>query len=162
MTLPKIYRVFLSVFLLVGATAHAQHSLRDSSFVQTDTLFDKSGKPDCFYTRTFSYSSEKPTEITVAFTFTTEINQAISYRQEILNGNLEWIEKGGLYKREGIVEVVTANLSAHSSITWKYRYKVKNKPANKIITFDKSALLVMNGAIEVKKIILITPEFLLK
>ena len=147
-----------SVFFFVCSTliynvVLAQHSVRDTIFVQTDTAFNVLGIPNYYYTRIFEYRSEKPNETVVTFTFSTKKNQAVTYRQETLNGRLEWIDKEGLYKKEGVVEAVTAYLPVNSEITWKYRY-ISTKPANKIINFDKSALLIMDEHLDVKKIIL--------
>ena len=162
MTLFKKIKIFLFFLLLSYTAVYAQQSSLDTIFVQTDTVYNVIGIPNYYYIRTFEYNSEKPNEIIVTFVFTTKRNQAITYRQETLNGQLEWIEKEGLYKKEGIMEAVTANLPAHSSITWKYRYIVKTKPVDKIITFDKSAILVMDEKFDVTKIVLDEKKLFLK
>ena len=162
MTQCKKFIVFLLFILLSNTVVYAQKNLYDTLLVQTDTAFNSLGIPYHYYSRTFEYNSEKPNEIIVTFVFTTLKKQAITYRQETLNGRLEWMDKEGLYKKEGIVEAVTTNLAAHTSVTWKYRYIVNTKPADKIITFDKAALLIMDERFEVKKIILEARKMFLK
>jgi hypothetical protein len=156
------FKIFLFFLLLIHADVDAQQNLYDTIFVQTDTLFNSLGIAWGNYVRTFEYNSEKPAEIMITFVFTTQKNQAITYRQETLYGELEWIDKEGLYKKEGIVEAVTAKLPAHNSVRWKYRYIIKNKPADKIITFDKSAVLMMDDQMNVKKTVWDERKFLLK
>ena len=158
----KKIKIFLFFLLLTHTAIYAQQSKRDTLLVQTDTLFNSLRIPYCHYIRTIEYSSEKPSEIVVTFVFTTKKSQAVTYRQETLYGKLEWIDKEGLYKKEGIVEAVTAYLPAHSSVTWKYHYILKNKPADKTITFDKSAILIMDDNFEVKKTVWEQRKFLLK
>ena len=162
MTPFKHFILFLC-FIFVGNTAvSAQSKLSDTLFVQTDTAFNTLGIPYHYYTQIFEYNHEKSNEIMVTFVFTTKKNQAISYRQEVLNSRLEWISKEGLHKKEGIVEAVTANLAAHSSVTWKYRYIINAIPANKVIAFEKSALLIMDDDLDVKKIVWEEKKFILK
>jgi len=162
MTLFRRIRILL-FFLLLGHTAiHAQQKSGDTIFFQTDTFFNCLGIPYCYYVQSFEYHNEKNAEIVVTFTFTTKKNQAITYRQETLNGRLEWLEKEGVYKKEGIVEAVTTYLPAHNTVTWKYRYIVNTKPADEIITFDKSALLMMDDNLKVEKIVWGQRKLLLK
>ena len=162
MILFKKHRLFF-VFLLLNYTAgYTQQHSRDTIFVQTDTVFNVLRIPTYYYTRIFEYDSEKPAEILITFVFTTQRDMAITYRQETLTGRLEWIEKEGLYKKEGIVEAVTAYLPARNSVTWKYCYILKTKPSDNMITFDKSALLIMDDNFEVKKVIWEQRQFLIK
>jgi len=162
MILSNKFRLFLLFLLLSYTVGYAQQNSRDTIFVQTDTAFNVLGIPNYYYTRIFEYDSEKPAEILITFVFTTQKNQAITYRQETLNGRLEWLEKEGVYKKEGIVEAVTTYLPAHNTVTWKYRYIVNTKPADEIITFDKSALLMMDDNLKVEKIVWGQRKLLLK
>jgi len=149
----KKIKILLFFLFICNTTNYAQNNVCDTILIQTDTSFNVLGIPHYYYVRTFEYNREKPTEMVVTFVFTTQKNQAITYRQETLNGQLTWINKEGLYRKENIIEAITTNLPPHSSVIWKYRYTIKAKPANKIITFDRSAILLMNDNLEVKKIV---------
>lgn len=77
---------------------------------------------------------------------------AITYRQEVANSTLLWIEKeGGIDERDGYVEFITTKLAPNEAIVWSYSIVNNNQKIDGTITIEKSALLIMNEQFQVRK-----------
>jgi len=120
-------------------------------FGQSNRLTNEKGQLLWQYNQNVTIEKELPNTILVTFTFINGINQtAISLRQEFFNSQIEWLVTAGIpVEKEERVEFLTANLAPGQSVVWKYA--LKTKPINDILTLERSALLIMNEDFEVRK-----------
>ena len=122
-------------------------------FSQSSGYTDSLGVFQWQYHRSL-YKNAKDTNSAIAtIVFINGANHtAISYRQEVANSSLKWIEQdGGESDREGYVESITVKLAPNEAIVWRYTIKNSTKQRSGSIIVEKSALLIMNDQFQVKK-----------
>jgi len=121
------------------------------AFGQSNRLTNENGQLLWQYNQFVYLDEENPNTMKVSFVFINGINQtAISLRQELFNSTLAWVDTAGTQvRKEDRVQFLTANLSPHQSIVWKYN--LKNSKVNKELLLEKSAVLIMNEEFEVRK-----------
>lgn len=121
---------------------------------QSECRIDESGVMLYQYNRSCVRDSVNSGTLWLDFSFVNgPYQQAISYRQERMNGKLRWLntDKGHL-KKESIVDAVTVNLAPHDSISWHAVFE--NVPCDKTGTLvEAGALLLMRDDLKVEKII---------
>ena len=140
----QINPIFICLlFLFITVSLHAQ----------SGRFVDSAGNFKWQYHRSVSKDAQYPNSLIVTVVFINGDEQtAISYRQEIFQSKIEWIEKeNGSVDKEGKVEFITANLAPYDSFVWKFR--VRNIPINKdgSIDLEKAAFLIMNERFQVRK-----------
>lgn len=78
--------------------------------------------------------------------------RAITYRQEVADSKLTWIEKdGSVTEKSGYVEMITTKLSPNEAIVWSYKINNHKIISKGSINIEKSALLIMDEQFQVKK-----------
>lgn len=134
---------FLFLFLSIIIVACAQQPKSE----------EKIEPPAYKYERIVEKDSAYPQKAVVIFSFINGNEQhAITYRQEKIDSYIEWIETAkGVVEQERIVEKITANLSPHEEIRWKFIFQ--HKDTNQVLHVEKAALLIMNEQFEVAKTI---------
>ena len=136
---------FFTFILLTITTLHAQG----------DRLVDSTGRFKYQYNRTILNDVNDSRRAVVTFVFINGDEQtAISYRQEVLDGTLTWLNTNkGTVSREKLVEVITANLAPKETLVWKFAFQ--NKPLRKDgrTAVEKAALMILNSGFEAEKII---------
>jgi hypothetical protein len=122
-----------------------------SVFGQSNRMTNENGQLLWQYNQIVTLEEGTQNTIRVSFIFINGVNQtAISLRQELFHSQIEWIETAGIQvEKEERVEFVTANLAPHQSVVCQYLLKVK--PVDKELLLEKSAILIMNEAFEVRK-----------
>ncbi|MCL2246486.1 MAG: hypothetical protein FWC10_05165 [Lentimicrobiaceae bacterium] len=122
-----------------------------TTYGQNNRLTNENGQLLWQYSQTLTQPNENSDTLWVTFVFTNGINQtAITLRQELFYSQIQWIETSGMQaEKEDRVEFLTANLAPNQSIIW--RYALKSKKVDKDLLLEKSALLIMNDAFEVRK-----------
>lgn len=119
-------------------------------FAQSDRVVDSSGNLLYQYNRTIEKNADNNLEVTIVFV-NGKNQTAISLRQEIMNGDVQWINnESGKIKLEKIVNACTANIPPNQSLSWKYLYKPQKASASP--TLERSALMIMQDDYQVKKI----------
>jgi hypothetical protein len=128
-------------------------------FAQNNRLTNENGQLLWQYNQIATIDEESPNTIKISFVFINGVNQtAISLRQELFHSQIEWKETSlSQVEKEERVESLTANLAPNQSVVWKY--VLKNKPINKELFLEKSALLIMSEDFEVRKEIIPEQRF---
>ena len=120
---------------------------------QSGRFVDSTGTFKWQYHRSVVKDAQIANSLIVTIVFINGNEQtAVSYRQEIFQSSIEWIEtEGGSIDREGKVEFITVNIAPHNSFVWKFR--VMNVPRNKDMSIDleKASFLIMNEQFKVRK-----------
>jgi len=121
---------------------------------QTDRKVDAQGNLLYQYSRTSVINPQNPSERIVTFVFVNgNAQRAISFRQESLDGTVQWIEtEGGETGTETIVDFVTANLEPGQNIAWKYTFSPKKGTAP--APLERAALMIMEEDFGTEKIML--------
>lgn len=119
---------------------------------QSDTVTDAHGHLLYLYNRTSTVNPDNESELLVTFSFTNgHDHQAISFRQEAMDGLVRWINTdGGEPGKEKVVDFVTANLSPNQTVTWTYA--VTPRSGTKLPKLEKAAILLMHEDYGVEKI----------
>ena len=130
-----------------------------SAFGQNNRLTNENGQLLWQYNQHIIIDESQQNYITVHFIFINGNQQtAISLRQELFNSQIEWIDTSDWKtENEERVSSVTANLSPHQAIVWKYVLKNNNK--EKELILEKSAILIMNEDYEIRKEIIPEQRF---
>lgn len=142
----------------------SQHNLSRTNFSEGETVTNQFGDFAYQYNRIIALDPENPNQLIVTFVFINgQSHNAITYRQEDLNGHIEWIDhENGELKKEGIVEAVTASVPPNHVMSWKLTYKPGTKNKNNTVDVDKAALMVMNDNFQVVKKVFEKNNFLVK
>ncbi len=120
---------------------------------QSSGLIDSSGVFRWQYHRSIYKNAEDTTTAVVVIVFINGAKpSAITYRQEIKNSSLKWLEKdGGITHQDGYVKVITTRLDPNEAVVW--RYTIKNQLLNHdgSIDVEEGAILIMDSRYQVKK-----------
>lgn len=137
------------ITLLLLLTLSFQYALFSQSSGYTDSL----GVFQWQYHRSLYKNAKDTNSAIVTIVFINGANHtAVSYRQEVANSVLKWIEKdGGESDRVGYVESITVQLEPNEAVVWRYTLNNSTKQKNGSINVEKSALLIMNNQFQVKK-----------
>jgi len=131
--------------LLIGfqITTHAQSA----------GYIDSLGVFQWQYHRSIYKNANDTTSAIVVLVFINGANHtAITYRQEVADSKLTWIEKdGSVTEKSGYVESITTKLSPNEAIVWSYKINNNKIISKGSINIEKSALLIMNEQFQVKK-----------
>jgi len=129
------------------------------TFAQNNRVTNENGQLLWQYNQHIIIDEVQPNRVTVNFIFINGLQQtAISLRQELFNSQIEWMDISDWQaKNEEHVSTVTANLSPHQSLVWKYVLRNNNK--EKELILEKSALLIMNEDFEIIKEIIPEQRF---
>lgn len=120
---------------------------------QSSGYFDTLGVFQWQYHRSVYKNAKDTNTAIVIIVFINGANySAISYRQEIANSSLQWIEKdGGVEEMDGYVAQITTKLAPNEAIVWSYSIKNNIQKPEGSIDIEKSALLIMNDKFIVRK-----------
>ncbi|MDL2297112.1 hypothetical protein LJC68_06515 [Bacteroidales bacterium OttesenSCG-928-B11] len=158
-------RVTFFLFLtMIATTGFSQHNLKDSTYSSGETVQNQFDEFAYQYNRIVSQDADDPSKLIVVFVFINgNSTTAIQYRQETVNGDVEWIEtEHGRIGTERIVETISATVFPNRIISWKYSYTLKTKPKDAKVSLDKSALLVLDDNLRVEKKMFPVKEFRVK
>lgn len=157
----KWYSLFCFLACLPAATA--QYDLSHSSYSEGGSLYNQFGDFACQYNRIIAINPENPDQLLVTFVFINgNTYTAISYRQERMKGEVEWVSGAEQVRKEGFVDVVTAKLPPHHVVSWKFKYTCKKSPKSHVAEVDKAALMIMNDNMKISKKIFRSSKFKVK
>ena len=124
-----------------------------SACAQPSNQLQKEEEAPYQYERVIKKDYVNPYQATIYFTFTNGKEQhAISYRQEKRFSHIKWeIVENGIVEEENIIDKITANLAPYEKVEWTLQFR--SKESDKEFIVEKAALLIMNEAFEVSKII---------
>jgi len=129
------------------------------TFGQSNRLTNEDGQLLWQYNQHIIIDEVQSNRITVHFIFINGNQQtAISLRQELFNSQIEWTDIANFEVRnEERVSSITANLSPHQALVWKYI--LRNNTKEKELILEKSAILIMNEDYEIRKEIIPEQRF---
>jgi len=132
------------------------------AYGQANRLTDEEGQLLWQFNQIAKVDDENQNRIKVTFVFINGINQtAVSLRQEFFYSQIEWVATADIQvETEKRAEFLTANLSPHQAIVWKYL--ITPKPSDKELSLEKSAILIMNEDFEIRKEIIPMQKILLR
>ena len=135
--------LLFSFLICFQITIHAQ----SSGYVDSLGVFQWQ------YHRSLYKNAKDTNSAIVVFVFINGANYtAITYRQEVANSTLIWIEKeDGTSEKDGYVETITTKLAPNEAIAWSYSIRNVSQKIGGTINVEKSALLIMNEQFQVRK-----------